>query len=192
VRHEFGVPLDSPLFIDVGRIGAEKNQLKAVSVVSMLEALEGAAHLLLVGRRDATYEKRILSLAAERGFDDRILFAGVRNDVPRLLRGSDALIFPSLREGLPGVVLEACAAGIPVVASDLPGIVEIARYFNTVVPISPASSDADWATAVNRTLGMKVAPDVAIDRFLGTPFAIEQSVARLSILWSGGQTIAAH
>ena len=56
--------------------------------------------------------------SARLGVRERILFAGVRSDVPRLLCSFDVFLFPSLHEGLPLAGLEAQAAALPVVASD--------------------------------------------------------------------------
>ncbi len=48
---------------------------------------------------------------------------GQRDDVPELLRGSDALLLPTIEEGSPLIVLEALASGcVPVVSSVCTGV----------------------------------------------------------------------
>jgi glycosyltransferase involved in cell wall biosynthesis len=58
-------------------------------------------------------ERRI----AEAGLAGRIVFAGIRRDIERLMVASDVLLFPSRGEGLGMVAVEAQAAGLPVLAS---------------------------------------------------------------------------
>ena len=48
-----------------------------------------------------------------------IIFAGVRQDVPRLLRVMDVFALSSLSEGMPITVLEAMCAALPVVATNV-------------------------------------------------------------------------
>ena len=51
---------------------------------------------------------------------DKVIFAGIRPDVPRLILGAmDVFIMPSACEGLPLAGIEAQAAGIPIIFSDI-------------------------------------------------------------------------
>src|SRR6185312_1500551 len=59
----------------------------------------------------------LLDRVERAGLGRRIVFAGVRRDIDRLMTGADALLFPSRAEGLGMVAVEAQAAGIPVLAS---------------------------------------------------------------------------
>jgi glycosyltransferase involved in cell wall biosynthesis len=73
---------------------------------------------------------RLRALAAEL-LGDRVTFLGPRDDVPDLLRASDAFVLASSLEGLPLTVLEAQACGIPVVAYPTAGIPEIVEHGRT-------------------------------------------------------------
>lgn len=56
--------------------------------------------------------------AAVLGLKDRIVFAGLRLDIPRLMMGAmDVFLLPSVHEGIPIVLMESQAAGLPCVAS---------------------------------------------------------------------------
>jgi glycosyltransferase involved in cell wall biosynthesis len=55
----------------------------------------------------------------------RVIFAGMRQDVPRLLAASDVFVLPTLTEALPTVLAEAMAAKLPIVASRVGGIPEM-------------------------------------------------------------------
>lgn len=50
--------------------------------------------------------------------DDKVIFTGIRNDVPDLLQAMDVFVFPSMYEGLPLTIIEAQAAGLPCFISD--------------------------------------------------------------------------
>jgi glycosyltransferase involved in cell wall biosynthesis len=60
----------------------------------------------------------------KRGLSSRFVFAGSREDVPRMLSAMDVFVMPSLHEGFGTVAIEAQLCGLPVVASDLPSIRE--------------------------------------------------------------------
>jgi len=55
---------------------------------------------------------------AQLGLHDRVIFAGVRSDVPELLQAMDVFVFPSLFEGLPLSMVEVQSSGLPSLISD--------------------------------------------------------------------------
>jgi glycosyltransferase involved in cell wall biosynthesis len=58
---------------------------------------------------------------------DSVVFAGSRDDVPRLLTGLDIFALSSRQEGLPLALMEAMATGLPCLATSVGGIPEIVR-----------------------------------------------------------------
>jgi len=54
-----------------------------------------------------------------------VIFAGLRNDIPRLLSASDIFVLPTLTEALPTVLAEAMAARLPIVACAVGGVPEM-------------------------------------------------------------------
>ena len=52
------------------------------------------------------------------GISDRVIFAGIRSDIPKVLSAMDVFVFPSLYEGMPNTVIEAQAAGLPCIIAD--------------------------------------------------------------------------
>ena len=145
VRREFNVPAGSVLCTHVGRFSPPKNHRRLLAIFAQVLRHTPASYLVLVGSGTPDAESPIRARASELGLADRLVFAGVRDDVPRLLLAADLMIFPSIWEGLPGAVLEACAAGLPVLASDLPGVQEIARFFPGVACVSLEESDQVWS-----------------------------------------------
>jgi len=186
VCREFGISTEKPLFIHVGNIREPKNYPKLVSVFSQVLEKKPAASLLIIGRGGSDYEKGVRKRVAELGISDRVIFTGLRSDVPRLMRAADAMIFPSLWEGLPGAVLEACAAGLPVLASDLAEIREIADWLPLVHLLPLEANDSEWALEALR-LGQlgQLCPDVleAPQAFDASPFNIRACVDASCEVW---------
>ena len=63
-------------------------------------------------------EKKIKELSKERKIEDKVLFLGIRDDIPDLMNLFDCFIFPSKHEGLGIVGIEAQAAGLPTFVAD--------------------------------------------------------------------------
>ena len=122
-RADLGIGPDEKLIGTVGHLNRQKGH--AVLIEAMAEVLERepAARLVIAGR--GPLRKRLEALAAACGVAEKVTFAGLAGDVPRLLKAFDAFAFPSLWEGFGIALTEAMAAGLPVVASGTGGIMEI-------------------------------------------------------------------
>jgi glycosyltransferase involved in cell wall biosynthesis len=141
----------------VGRLRAPKDFRTLVRAVAALEpdvcrvlvAGEGPDRPLLAAEIDAL------------GLRGRVVLAGERHDVARLLAYAHVFVLPSRSEGHPVSVLEAMAAGVPVVASRVGGIPEQVADGETGLLVEPG--DVDGLAAALRRL----AADPALRRRLG-------------------------
>ena len=141
VRRELGIPADAPVAGHVGRFMAPKNH---GFLLRIFAELPDHARLLLVGDGELLAENE--RLAEELGVRDRVIFAGLRSDVDRMLQAMDVFVFPSLYEGLPLSVIEAQAAGLPCLISDKVPIECKKTDLVTQIPLD--ASPAEWAEAV--------------------------------------------
>lgn len=125
VSHEFHWNKDSKIILFAGRIDQSpdvghpqnhKNSSFAVSVAIECMRRDARVRLLLAGATSPAVPFLKQRIAAA-GFESRAQFAGIRQDIPRLMLASDVLLFPSRGEGLGMVAVEAQAAGLPVLAS---------------------------------------------------------------------------
>ena len=73
---------------------------------------------------------------------DRVIFTGLRSDVPALLSSVDVSVMPSLNEALSNVLLESMAAGAPTVATRVGGTPEALVDGVTGLLVPPADSAA--------------------------------------------------
>ena len=116
LRQDFGIEEDAFVVGHVGRFMMQKNHAGLLRIFRNLSQERADAVLLLVG--EGEQENSIRKLVCKQGMEDRVIFAGVRNDMDRIYSAIDVFCLPSYYEGFPVVVLEAQANGLPVVCSD--------------------------------------------------------------------------
>ena len=115
IRNEFNV-LDNELLVgNVGRFSEQKNHKFIIDVFEAIQR-NNQAKLLLVGNGELLDE--IIKLVNQKNLSDKVIFAGLRNDIPSILQAIDVFLMPSLYEGVPVALIEAQAAGIPCIISD--------------------------------------------------------------------------
>ncbi|NSL52733.1 glycosyltransferase family 1 protein [Calidifontibacillus erzurumensis] len=114
-RKEFQIE-DKFVIGHVGRFNTPKNHSFLIDVFKEVCELNQNAVLMLVGNGDLhpVIEKKVNKL----GLTDRVIFTGVRSDIPELLQAMDVFLFPSLYEGLPVTLVEAQATGLRCIISD--------------------------------------------------------------------------
>ncbi|OGN16166.1 MAG: hypothetical protein A3B99_00880 [Candidatus Yanofskybacteria bacterium RIFCSPHIGHO2_02_FULL_44_12b] len=117
IRQELGIPQGSFIFVFVGRLIHQK----AVDIlIKAFKELDENSYLLVVGQGQ---EKGRLEKLA----NDRVIFAGIRKDIPQILMSSDCFVLPSRYEGWPLALTEALAAGIPIIVSDFEAAREVIK-----------------------------------------------------------------
>jgi glycosyltransferase involved in cell wall biosynthesis len=190
VRRSLGLPAGALVIGHVGNYVWHKNHPFLVEVLAELIRRDSRAWGLLVGHhlKGSPIDEQVHAL----GIADRVVIAGPRRDVPRLMAGAmDAFLFPSHYEGLGLVVLEAQAAGLPCILTDsLPEEVDLLPGLIHRVPLS--ASPAEWAAAVTENVvRARISPGEAHRRMLQSPFAIGPSVSALSRIYDGSEQPAA-
>lgn len=177
VRTQLGIAPDALVIGHVGRFFEQKNHRFIVRIAESLCAIEPRALFLLVG--DGPLRGEIEALVKERGLTDRFVFAGVRPDVPRIMKGAmDCFLFPSLYEGVGLVLWEAQAAGLPTIASGaVPREACLAPELFSTVPLSaPPEYWADVILARARQKRRSSAPETGLKCSLNDSLAALLSV----------------
>ncbi|MDP2210283.1 MAG: glycosyltransferase family 1 protein [Candidatus Aquicultor sp.] len=117
MRAELGIPADAFVIGHVGRFMEQKNHTFLIDIAAEVAQREPNMRLLLVG--DGPLRVSTEQKVVEAGLSDKVIFAGTRPDVSRLMLGAmDVFVMPSLYEGLPLVGMEVQSAGLPMVISD--------------------------------------------------------------------------
>lgn len=148
-RAELAIPPDAPVLATVAVQREPKGIQHMLAALPAVAAAFPTVRYLLVG--DGPHRPALEQQARELGLADRVVFAGAREDVPRLLAAADIFVLPSLTEALPTVVAEAMAAGLPIVATTVGGIPEMVRHGEAALLVPPSDPEA-LAAAVLRLL----------------------------------------
>lgn len=113
-REEFGIPRSSKLLLFAGRDFVHKG---LAHVIEALNDLDDDIWLLVAGSGDPAPYRRLL-----RSRQDRLVFAGLRSDMPALYAAADAFVLPTSSETFSLACMEAMASGAPVFATRVGGI----------------------------------------------------------------------
>lgn len=127
----------------VARLTPEKAHEVLFEAVAKLAPSHAGLRLVVVG--DGARETQLRQLARELGIADRVIFTGLRRDVPELLPGFDISCLSSVREAAPVSVIESMAAGVPVVATGCGAIPDMVADGEEgfVVPVNDSGAIAD-------------------------------------------------
>jgi len=185
VRAELGIPADALVIGNVGRFQEQKNHAFLVDIAAEVVKREPKAYLLLVG--EGELRTAIERWVSQAGIADKVIFLGLRRDVPRLLIGAmDAFVLPSFYEGLPLVGIEAQAAGLPYILSD--AITEEADRITPLIQRLSLSRPASmWAEAILavRDTAPSISRREALRLMENSPFNIAFSVKKLEEFYPG-------
>jgi glycosyltransferase involved in cell wall biosynthesis len=154
IRREFGLEPGVPLVTVVSRLNYLKGLEHFLEAAALLVPRFPHVRFLIVGEAqlgDLRYLNVLTSLANRRGIGDKVIFTGVRADVPALLASSTISVMPSLNEALSNVLLESMAAGAPTVATRVGGTPE-AMVDQVTGLLVPPADPAAMAAAIARLL----------------------------------------
>ena len=115
VRRELDLPADSIVVLTVANLRAEKGYDVLLEAARIVIDRGVQAHFVSVGRGPLEHE--LVSTHQEMDLGKRFKFLGPRDDVLRLMVGSDIFVLPSRQEGLPVTLMEATSVGMAIVAT---------------------------------------------------------------------------
>ena len=125
-RKELKLSPDALVVLSVGGLRPVKDHETLIRGFAKMEPDFSNAYLLIVGREHSQgVQANLESLAQKMGIREKVLFLGVRHDVPQLMQLSNVYINTSLFEGMSNTILEAMASGRPVIATRVGGNPEL-------------------------------------------------------------------
>ncbi len=155
VRAELGLPPGAPLVGSVMRLAPQKAPEVLIEAASRVRSAMPEVHWLVIG--DGPLMADITEMVAHMGVADRVLLAGARRDVDRLLRACDLFVLSSRWEPFGMAYVEASALGLPVVGTRVDGAPEAVREGETGLLVA-----ADDAAALAEAVGTLVSnPEMA-------------------------------
>lgn len=144
-RDELGFE-DSVVIGNIGRFSYQKNQDFLLKVFNRFQQDCPNSKLVFVGGGEL--ENSIKEKVDALGLTDKVIFLGLRNDVPCLLSAFDVMVMPSRFEGLPVTMVEAQMASLPCVVSDR--ITDEADFTGLVSYVSFEDELSCWANAIHK------------------------------------------
>ena len=148
LRRELGIPLDAPLVTLVARLEPIKRVDRFVRVANLVEAPVGT-HFLVVG--DGALREELQGSLDARLLGDRLVWAGLRENMPDVYFASDVVAVTSDNEGTNVSAIEAQAASLPVVSTRVGGMSSALRDGETGLLVCP-HDEPGFAAALKRVL----------------------------------------
>jgi len=182
-KRELGIPEDSKVVGIFARLIEDKRHevfLKAAKRI--VQETGRKIHFLVVGK--GKLEKHLKRLASELEIAENVVFTGLRDDVPELLKITDVSVLSSRREGFPMIILESMASGVPFISTNVGGVGEIIRDGESGFIVEQESPE-DLAKAMitvltNEDLHRRLAER---SRKIVESFSIESNVMKLGELY---------
>lgn len=140
---------EGPVVTTVTRLVPDKDLETFLRAARLVLRQYPTVRFLVVG--DGPLRHELENAAQVMGIAGRVLFTGVRRDIPEILARSDFFAMSSVKEGLPMALLEAMAAGKPVVATEVGGIPEVIREAETGFLVPPGRPEL-LAAAIIRVI----------------------------------------
>ena len=188
VRYELSLPAGVPLVVVISRLTRMKGLEQLIEATSLLRERHPEARVLIVGEtapHDTPYLGELQKLAERHRVTDRVIFTGLRSDVPALLAAADVAVMPSLNEALSNVLLESMAAGAPTVATRVGGTPEALIDGTTGLLVPPGDARA-IAEAVSRLLTDRVLANYlgqGARQFIRDHFSVDRMVSATENLY---------
>ena len=141
-----GDALQPFILASVGRLVPVKRHDLLLEALHLCRARGKDIRCLIIGDGPLGDKLKIqaqrLGLFSASDSNPRVIFLGIRQDIPNLLAEVDAVVNCSDREGLPVSLLEAFAAALPVVATRVGGTPEVVIPDQTGLLIPPGDPNA--------------------------------------------------
>jgi glycosyltransferase involved in cell wall biosynthesis len=180
---ELGLPEHAKIIGAVGRLWPQKRVQELIWATDQLSCLRDDVYLLVIG--DGPMRSKLERYRRLYEADNRVLFLGTRDDVPRLMPHFDVVWLASSYEGQSNALMEAMAAGVPVIATDIPANRELVVDGESGLLV-PLDSRAAFAAS---TFSLLEKPDLGLR--LGTAararmlaeFSVQRMVDRYAMLY---------
>ncbi|TVL09943.1 hypothetical protein AYI72_01015 [Shewanella algae] len=119
-RKALGLSQNTFVYLCIGRLTEQKDY---ETLINSYYRLNNESVLVIVG--DGPLRAKIQEQVNKLSLSNKVIFLGLRNDVPDLLSAADCFVLASKWESFGLVVGEAMSSGLPVVCTDCGGVDEI-------------------------------------------------------------------
>ncbi|MGB0383525.1 MAG: glycosyltransferase [Ardenticatenaceae bacterium] len=138
-RQALGIPADAPLLTTVAVLRPAKGIQYLIEALPAILEAQPETYYLVVG--DGEHKETLKELVEAHELTKRVIFTGMRHDIPDLLAISDLFVLPTLGEALPTVLAEAMAAQKPIVVSEVGGVPEMVSHGRNGLLVPPGEPE---------------------------------------------------
>lgn len=159
VRAEWGISSDIVLIGLVGRLDPIKDYPNFLNAAALLCRERHDIYFVCVGDGPESYARELHQLTETLGISEKVIWAGVRSDMPAVYNAFDIAASTSYSEGFSNAIAEAMACRLPCVVTDVGDSAWIVSDAGIVVP--PQNSEAlaaGWISCLEMdrdTMGQK-------------------------------------
>ena len=184
IHNQLSIKEDERLILAVGRFHEAKDYPNLFYAIAELSPSAPKYKLCVVG--DGPLRSALQTLTVQLNIADRILFMGVRHDVPDLMSAADVFVLPSAWEGFGLVVAEAMACQCVVVATDCGGVKEVLDNVGYLVkPQDPKALALALQTALQLPADERVALGRAARKRVVEHYSLDIAVERWLKIYTG-------
>ncbi len=140
VRKEWGVAENEMLIGLVARLDPMKDHPTFLRAAAVLARQRPDVRFVCVGDGAEPYKSELHKLASELGLDEKLIWAGSRQDMPAICSALDVASSSSYGEGFSNTIAEAMACGVPCVVTDVGDSALVVGGAGEIVP--PAMPEA--------------------------------------------------
>ncbi len=136
-RREFGIKENEKVIGTVGRLTPEKGHIYLLRAFGKVITVFPNVRLMIIG--DGSSKESLKLKVKSLKLEDKIIFTGIRDDIPELLNLMDVFVMPSLKEGMPMALLEAMASKKPAIGTKVGAISKVIENDYTGLLIEPGN-----------------------------------------------------
>ena len=124
---ELGINNYGKIVTTIGRVNEQKGHIFFVKAAELVLMKFPDTHFLIIGniQDDKDLYQKLIKIIKNKNLENKIIFTGIRQDIPEILNVSDVFVLPSIYEGFAIVTIEAAMAGLPIVGTDVGSIRQI-------------------------------------------------------------------
>lgn len=183
VFNEFSFPPDACVVGTAVRFYPQKGLRYLVGAMPQVLRNYPETRFLLVG--DGVERAMLKQMVDDHGIRERVVFAGFRRDIARLIGAMDVYVLPSLWEGLPLALIEALMAKKAVVATSVGGNPELIEndVSGFIVPPGDVETLADRLRQLLGSETMRRSMAERGEAFVRERFALQRMVESYQSLY---------
>jgi len=140
IRRRFGLTDGDFVVVTAARLSGVKGHRYLLDAIPRLLNSHPELKFLWLGEGPSGAE--LAQEIEKRGLTDKVIMAGVVDNVPSLLPAFDIFVLPSLGEGMPIAIIEAMGMGLPVIATCVAGTPEVIADAKTGILVPPRDGRA--------------------------------------------------